>query len=47
VPNAEPWRVSAACGRACVAHLEDAGRLSRKFVNPFREQQNGAEQCGH
>lgn len=37
VPGAEPWRVGAACGRACVAHLEDEGRLSRKFVNPFRE----------
>ncbi len=35
-PNAEPWRVSAACGRACVAHLEDTGQLTRKFHNPFR-----------
>jgi epoxyqueuosine reductase QueG len=32
----EPFRAGAACGRACVAHLEDGGRLSRKFAHPFR-----------
>lgn len=36
VPGAEPWRVGAACGRACVAHLEDEGRLVRRFAHPFR-----------
>jgi len=37
IPTAEPWRVPAACGRACVAHLEDQGKLSRRFVHAFRE----------
>jgi len=32
----EPMRVGAACGRACVAHLEAAGRLARTFNRPFR-----------
>ena len=36
IPSAEPWRVSAACGRSCVAHLEDEGRLATVFVHPFR-----------
>ncbi len=45
VPNAEPWRVGAACGRACVAHLEDEGRLARKFVNSFREKKDGRDRC--
>lgn len=35
--KAEPYRTGAACGRACVAHLEDSGRLVRKFHFPFRE----------
>jgi epoxyqueuosine reductase len=35
--KAEPFRTGAACGRACVAHLEDGGLLSRQFRNPFRE----------
>ena len=43
IPGAEPWRFGAACGRACVAHLEDEGRLSRKFVHPFREKKNRAD----
>jgi epoxyqueuosine reductase len=46
VPNAEPWRIAAACGRACVAHLEDEGMLARKFVHPFREKEDRLEQCG-
>ncbi len=37
LPTAEPWRVGAACGRACVAHLEDQGKLARRFVHAFRE----------
>jgi len=32
----EPFRLGAACGRACVAHLEDNGLLKRKFATPFR-----------
>lgn len=32
----EPFRLGAACGRACVAHLEDSGQLTRKFFSPFR-----------
>lgn len=32
----EPCRIGAACGRACVAHLEDSGRLSRRFHSLFR-----------
>lgn len=35
----DPCRVGAACGRACVAHLEDAGHLSRQFHSKFRESQ--------
>lgn len=31
----EPSRISAACGRACVAHLEDTV-LKGKFINKFR-----------
>lgn len=34
--GSEPFRLGAACGRACVAHLEDSGRLTRKFASPFR-----------
>lgn len=32
----EPFRLGAACGRSCVAHLEDADKLTRKFSAPFR-----------
>jgi epoxyqueuosine reductase len=32
----EPFRLGAACGRACVAHLEDNGLLTRRFVSRFR-----------
>ncbi|MCM8768643.1 MAG: hypothetical protein NC911_03035 [Candidatus Omnitrophica bacterium] len=35
--KAEPLRISAACGRACVAHLEDSDRLTNRFLFPFRE----------
>ncbi len=35
--GAEPLRMGAACGRACVAHLEDSGLLKRSFKNRFRE----------
>ena len=35
--SADPWRLGAPCGQACVAHLEDSGRLTRKFERPFRE----------
>lgn len=34
--ESEPNRIGAACGRACVAHLEDSGKLKREFKNPFR-----------
>jgi hypothetical protein len=34
--GSEPFRLGAACGRACVAHLEDSGMLTRKFASPFR-----------
>lgn len=36
-PDGEPCRVGAACGRACVAHLEETDRLTTKYHNPFRE----------
>lgn len=34
--GSEPFRLGAACGRACVAHLEDSGKLTRKFAARFR-----------
>jgi epoxyqueuosine reductase QueG len=34
--GSEPFRLGAACGRACVAHLEDSGMLTRRFASPFR-----------
>jgi epoxyqueuosine reductase len=34
--GSEPFRMGAACGRACIAHLEDGGKLTRKFALPFR-----------
>ena len=34
--GSEPFRLGAACGRACVAHLEDSGKLTRKFASAFR-----------
>ncbi len=35
--GAEPNRLGAACGRACVAHLEASGRLTQAIKSPFRE----------
>jgi epoxyqueuosine reductase QueG len=35
--DGDPLRMGAACGRACVAHLEDGGKLARRFRHPFRE----------
>lgn len=34
--GSEPFRLGAACGRACVAHLEDGGKLTRSFASRFR-----------
>lgn len=31
----QPWRLGAACALACVEHLEDGGRLTRRFHRPF------------
>ena len=36
LPNAAPERMFAACGRACMAHLEDAHMLKYRFENDFR-----------
>ncbi len=38
--GAEPNRLGAACGRACVAHLEASGRLKNSLKSPFREPGN-------
>lgn len=35
--SAEPNRLGAACGRACVAYLEGSGKLSNALSSPFRE----------
>ncbi|NLO74326.1 MAG: epoxyqueuosine reductase [candidate division WS1 bacterium] len=35
----DPWRLGAPCGRACVAHLEDSGLLTRRFHSPFRNEE--------
>jgi len=40
--GSEPFRLGAACGRACVAHLEDSGMLTRRFASPFRPKQEEA-----
>jgi len=37
----EPFRLGAACGRACVAHLEEIGALTRRFATPFRSTKQG------
>lgn len=34
--TAEPRRLGAACGRACVVHLEETKALKYQYVNPFR-----------
>ena len=36
-PEGEPDRLPAACGRACVAHLMDAGLLELKYQASFRK----------
>lgn len=36
--SAEPWRIAAACGRACVAALEKGDVLKLKYVHPFRQE---------
>lgn len=38
LPSAEPWRVAAACGRACVAALDKRDVLKLKYVHPFRKE---------
>lgn len=40
--DSEPFRLGAACGRACVAHLEDRGMLTRKFASRFRAEREEA-----
>ena len=35
-PGDEPNRLGAACGRACVNHLEQSGRLRKSLKTPFR-----------
>lgn len=35
--RAEPDRCAAACGRACMIHLEEAGRIESVFHNKFRK----------
>lgn len=36
--SAEPWRIAAACGRACVASCEKRDVLKLKYVNSFRQE---------
>ncbi len=36
MPNAAPERILAACGRACIAYLEDNNLLEYKFANKYR-----------
>ena len=33
----EPNRLAASCVRACIAHLEETGKLKKKFHQPFRK----------
>jgi len=45
-PGGEPSRVAAACGRACVAHLEEIDALTKRFHHSFRDSaQAEAEAC--
>ena len=37
--SAEPWRIGAACGRACVASLDRRNKLIYKYANPFRKEE--------
>jgi hypothetical protein len=32
-----PDRIAAVCMRTCLDHLEQAGRVSNRFVHPFRK----------
>lgn len=41
--SAEPWRIGAACGRACVTSLEKRGLLKYKYANPYRDKSGGGE----
>jgi epoxyqueuosine reductase QueG len=34
--KAMPNRLTAACGRACLAHLDSGGKLEKKYKSPFR-----------
>ena len=34
--SAEPRRLGAACGRACIVHLEETKALKYQYKNPFR-----------
>jgi hypothetical protein len=43
--GSRPDRCAAACGRACLAKLETAGKLSNKFEFPFRKREPWA--LGH
>jgi epoxyqueuosine reductase len=36
---AKPNRLSAACNRACITHLDQQGRLGKKYRNPFRKRE--------
>jgi epoxyqueuosine reductase QueG len=36
-PTGKPDRLGAICARSCLAHLEEAGRLSNTFRAPFRK----------
>lgn len=38
-PDGEPDRIAAACGRACLAHLDEIGALELKYKAPFRKRQ--------
>jgi epoxyqueuosine reductase len=35
----QPNRISAACMRACMVHLEETGRLEKKYHQPFRRRE--------
>ncbi len=35
-PASAPDRIAALCNRTCMCHLEEDGRLIKKFANPFR-----------
>lgn len=37
--SGRPDRLAAVCMRTCVHHLDEAGRLSRRFATPFRQRE--------